>query len=178
MRVKDVGISDIKLLECFNSVDERGSFIKLFNLSEFTAHDMSVDLKEIYYSVSQKNVIRGMHFQLPPYDHVKIVHVVKGCITDVLVDLRKNSKTYKQTFEFILSEEKAEALFIPRGFAHGFRSMKDNTTMIYLVSSEYNRESDSGIAFDSIGYDWQLSDPIISDRDRGFKNLSEFESPF
>jgi len=167
-----------KLMDIFHNGDVRGSFTKIFNAEQFEKLGFQTEYKEIYYSTSQKDVIRGMHFQVPPYDHEKLVHVISGSIIDVLVDLRKESPDFGKCMEFSLSAEKKQALYIPKGFAHGFRSLEDNTMMLYIVSTGYNAQCDKGIAYDSIGYDWGVDNPILSDRDKTFSRLEEFVSPF
>lgn len=178
MEIKEMPLKGAFLLKCFRADDERGSFIKLFNKDEYTRLGIGTVLEEVYYSISQKNVIRGMHFQMPPYDHEKIVHVISGSVIDVIVDLRKESGTYGQYAAVELSENNNLAVFIPRGFAHGFKSTRDNTIMLYQVSSGYNRDCDMGIAYNSFDYDWKVDEPIISQRDKQFIDLSSFSSPF
>lgn len=170
--------SGIKLLEVFHAEDIRGSFTKLYHKPDFDAENIPIYIEEIYYSVSGKDVIRGMHFQVPPADHEKLVSVISGSVVDVVVDLRRDSSSYQKAFEFHLSADKPQALYIPRGFAHGFRSLEENTVMMYMVSSGYIREQDAGIAFDSIDYDWKTDNPVLSKRDRSFPKMREFDSPF
>ena len=119
-----------------------------------------------------------MHFQLPPYQHAKIVFCPHGAILDVIIDLRKDSPTYKQYFHQELSEKNHKAFFIPEGFAHGFKALTENAMTYYLVSSEYHKESDTGIRYDSFGFDWDVKSPIISPRDLSFSSLENFQSPF
>ena len=156
----------------------RGSFVKTFHGTTLDAASCPFTLRESYFSFSKKDVIRGMHFQLPPYHHAKVVFCPVGAIQDVIVDLRKDSPTYKQYFSHVLSEENHKAFYIPEGFAHGFKSLTDGAMTYYLVSSEYERESDTGIRYDSIGLDWGVAEPIISARDLSFISLAEFDSPF
>jgi dTDP-4-dehydrorhamnose 3,5-epimerase/CDP-3, 6-dideoxy-D-glycero-D-glycero-4-hexulose-5-epimerase len=158
--------------------DLRGLFLKTFNQSMFENLGLETLYKERYYSKSHKNVIRGMHFQLPPYDHVKIVNVLQGSILDVAVDLRKTSKAYQKCFSVELNDSDGRFLYIPKGFAHGFKALTDNTIVEYNQTTEYSKESDSGIRWDSFGFDWQISDPVISGRDSQFPLLNDFSSPF
>ncbi len=159
--------------------DERGVFIKTFNDDTFMqAADIGFELKESYFSTSKKGVIRGMHFQLPPYQHSKVVYCPQGAILDVIVDLRKESATYGQYYAHELSAENHKAYFIPEGFAHGFKALTDGAMTYYLVSSGYHKDSDTGILYNSIGYDWRVENPIISGRDLSFGTLAEFDSPF
>lgn len=168
----------VYIIENFYQYDIRGNFIKLYNEDVFREMGLDFELQEIYYSTSQKDVIRGMHFQLPPYEHDKIVHVIKGSVTDVLVDLRKKSPHYKKVLEINLTGNKPRSIFIPKGVAHGFKCLENNTVMLYQVTSGFSPTHDAGIAWDSIGYDWQIADPIISERDSNFISLKEFDSPF
>lgn len=166
------------VLQTINFTDNRGGFQKLFNEEFFSVHGLECDFKEIYYSVNKKNVIRGMHFQTPPYDHVKMVHVSKGRILDVVVDIRKNSESYGKSFSIELDDQKGQYLYIPKGFAHGFKTIEEGSIVNYAQTSCYNKEHDCGIAQDSIGFDWGLDDPIVSGRDLTFPKLIDFNSPF
>lgn len=158
--------------------DTRGRFVKVFHSQEFAARGLEMNFSEEYYSISNKNVIRGMHFQLPPNDHIKMVYCTAGRVMDVVVDLRKKSPTYKEYVVFELSEEKANMVYIPKGMAHGFCVLSDQATMIYKVSTVYAPAYDSGIRWDSLGIDWPIADPVMSSRDQEFLPLDKFESPF
>lgn len=160
------------------STDNRGLFVKTFHDTTLQAAGINFDLKESYFSISKKDVIRGMHFQTPPHQHSKIVFCPQGAILDVIVDLRKNSATYGQYFAHELSQKNHKALYIPEGFAHGFKALSDDAMTYYLVTSEHNKAHDMGIRYDSIGLDWQVEQPIISDRDLSFITLQEFETTF
>lgn len=160
------------------SDDDRGSFIKSFHLPSLQEHGLEFALKESYFSYSHKDVIRGMHFQLPPHDHEKIVFCLQGEILDVVVDLRKNSSTYGSFVSAELSESNHKALLIPKGCAHGFLSLEDKSITYYLVSSAYHKESDTGILYNSFGMNWPVNNPVISGRDLSFEALKDFKSPF
>lgn len=168
--------SQILVLPAF--ADARGSFVKSFNDSLFQSWGIQFQLKESYFSVSAKDVIRGMHFQLPPAQHAKIVFCPFGEILDVVVDLRKTSPNYGQAKAQILSADNHKAFYIPEGFAHGFKALSEGAITYYLVSSEYHQASDTGIAFDSFGFDWACIAPIMSERDQHFIALQDFVSPF
>lgn len=160
-------------------IDVRGRFIKTFHQDIFTANNLNLDWQEEYYSVSHKNVIRGMHFQLPPHDHEKLVYCTTGAVLDVVVDLRKFSPTFKQHILVNLSDEQANMLYIPKGCAHGFKSLQDGTVMMYKVATMYNAAADCGIAWDSCGINWELeSEAVISRRDSEFVMLDNFITPF
>ncbi len=158
--------------------DARGRFVKVFHEQEFTAEGLEHNFAEEYYSVSHKLVIRGMHFQLPPMDHVKMVYCVEGEVMDAVVDLRVDSPTYGQYALFDLSAAKANSIYIPKGMAHGFCVRSDRAVMVYKVSSVYSPEHDSGVLWNSIGIPWPLEQPCISDRDKSLPALSDFKSPF
>jgi dTDP-4-dehydrorhamnose 3,5-epimerase len=178
MTKNETGFDGLYLLETNNFTDNRGSFQKLFNFDFFSENNLDTDFKEFYYSVSAKNVIRGMHFQLPPFDHTKLVYVSKGSILDLVVDLRKQSKTYNQFFSIQLNDLDAYYLYIPKGFAHGFLSLEDGTVANYAQTSCYNKDADCGITYNSFGFDWKIENPIISDRDLTLQTLETFISVF
>lgn len=178
MKKNETPFEGLYVLETVHFQDERGGFQKLFNDDFFKENGLDRDFKEFYYSVNKKNVVRGMHFQLPPFDHTKLVYVSKGRIKDVVVDLRKQSATFGQCFSIELDEDKAQYLYIPKGFAHGFLSLEEGSIVNYAQTSCYSKEHDSGILQSSIGFDWQIENPIVSGRDLTFKTLQEFQSPF
>lgn len=180
MKIEKTALEGVYIINNFVAQDERGTFVKTFNKRNFEHGKIPLEIKESYYSISRKNVIRGMHFQLPPNDHEKLVTVPCGSILDVIVDLRRDSKTYKEFMSVELSAENKKSVFIPKGLAHGFKSKEDNTVTVYFVSTEYDLNSDLGIRFDSFGFDWQTSGMIISSRDREFKSLEDFckKNPF
>src|SRR5690606_4339789 len=161
-----------------NFSDDRGSFVKIFTEPDFLDEHIDFEVRESYYSFSKKNVIRGMHFQMPPNEHSKIVCCPQGAILDVLLDLRKSSATFGHWYSAVLSADNHQALFIPEGFAHGFKSLSDNAMTLYLVSSAYEPSADTGILYNSFGLDWELEHPIVSQRDLSFPSLSLWESPF
>lgn len=169
------GVLEIKLP--FHQ-DERGSFSKVFQNSLWAKESINFHLKETYFSRSAKNVIRGMHFQLPPFQHHKIVYCPYGAILDVVLDLRTESPSFGSCCSTLLSEENNNALFIPEGCAHGLKSLRDDSYTVYLVSSEYHKVSDAGVLWNSFGFDWQCEDPVISTRDQAFSPLPLFKSPF
>jgi len=178
MKIVETSFDGLLILETINFTDKRGSFQKLFNFDFFKENQLDIDFKEFYFSVSQKDVIRGMHFQLPPFDHTKLVYVSRGKILDIVVDLRKTSKTYMQYFSIELNDSDAKSVYIPKGFAHGFLSLEDGSIVNYAQTSCYSKESDCGIAYDSFGFDWKVENPIVSDRDSTFKSMKTFQMSF
>lgn len=180
MTIEKTSLDGVYIINNFNSEDIRGTFVKTFNKNFFEEKYLNLDVRELYYSISNKNVIRGMHFQLPPHDHEKLVFVPVGSIIDVVVDLRKSSSTYKMHTSVELSSENKRSIYIPKGLAHGFKSLTDQTVTVYNVTSEYSRDEDEGIHFNSFGFDWDVNDPIISNRDLNFRSLESFclKNPF
>lgn len=158
--------------------DKRGIFVKVFHRKFFEANNIASDVRESFYSISRKNVIRGMHFQLPPDDHEKFVFCVHGKILDVILDIRKGSPTYGKFYSIELSGRDGLIVYIPKGFAHGFLSLEDNSIVVYMTTKEYSPEKDYGIRWDSFGFNWNVNNPIISPKDRELPLLSEFDSPF
>lgn len=178
MKIIDTSIQGLKILEPKIFEDNRGKFIKTFTDNFFMENDLDISIKETYYSISHKDVIRGMHFQTPPFDHVKLVYVAAGKIVDVVLDIRKNSPTYGNYFQIELSSENGKVLIIPKGLAHGFKSLQDNTNVTYMQTTCYAPNNDGGIRYDSFGFDWECINPQLSQRDLTFKILDEFETPF
>lgn len=178
LKLLDTKINGLKILEPRVFEDRRGKFIKTFNDAFFAEHGFNIQINESYYSISHKGVLRGMHFQAPPHDHLKIVYVPYGKIIDVVLDIRKNSPTYGESFEIELSSDNAKVLIIPKGLAHGFIALEDNTNVTYMQTSGYVPDCDAGIKYDSFGYDWGLTKTEISDRDLEFVTFEKFESPF
>lgn len=158
--------------------DQRGLFVKTFHEDVFREKGLETSFKESFYSVSKKGVLRGMHFQLPPHDHAKLVYVTEGEILDVAVDIRKESPTFRHFFSTNLSSENAKSLYMAKGFAHGFLTLSDTATVVYMTTTVHAPDHDSGIRWDSFGLEWNLifpkSELVISDRDCTFPSLSEF----
>lgn len=180
MTIEKTELEGVYIIDNFVAKDERGTFVKTFNQKEFKDNELEFEIRESYFSISQKDVIRGMHFQMPPNHHQKLVYVAQGSIIDVIVDLRVNSKTYKKSISVELSSKNRKSIFIPKGLAHGFKSMEDNTITVYNVATEYDLKSDQGIKFDSFGFDWQTDEVIMSSRDKEFMTLDRFceNNPF
>ena len=140
----------------------------------FLESNISIDIKETYLSINNQNVIRGMHFQLPPYDMIKMISVIKGSVLDLVIDLRKDSDSYLKLFTIELSAEKNKSLLIPQGIAHGFKTLEPDTIVLYNVTNSYNKQNDISIKYDSINFDWKLNNPILSERDKNGIKLEDF----
>lgn len=164
MTIQETYIEGLLRLETKQFKDHRGTFRNISSIQDI-AKDNGFTINELYYSVSHKNVIRGMHFQIPPFGQDKLIYVAQGKIIDVVLDLREESNTFMKYFEIEISDQNNLALFIPKECAHGFKAMEDNTIMFYAVNSAYNKEAETGIRWDSFGYEWGEEIPIMSDRD-------------
>lgn len=160
--------------------DERGHFFESFNKEVFKNNDLDVEFVQDNQSLSQKNVLRGLHFQRPPFAQGKLIRVIKGSVLDVAVDIRKTSKTYGQHFKLILSEENKIIFYIPPGFAHGFLTLDDNTIFSYKCTNVYNKESEDALFWNDseLGIDWGIKTPILSDKDKAAQSFISFKSPF
>lgn len=179
MILEKTHIEDIILLTPRVYEDDRGYFMEAYNQKK-----VEILIKEQFVqdneSVSQKGVIRGLHFQLPPYAQSKLIRVVKGSILDVAVDLRKDSSTYGQHFKQVLSGENKKQLYIPIGFAHGFLSLEDDTILNYKCSDYYNAGAEASILWNDpeLNIDWGIDEPILAEKDQMAENFVTFENPF
>lgn len=158
--------------------DERGSFVKTFHAGQFRELGLDFEPREEFFSTSAKGVLRGMHFQLPPAAHAKLVYCIVGRVLDVVLDLRKNSPTFGRSCARELTAINRDMFYIPIGFAHGFLALDDGATMVYQISTIHSPEHDAGVRWDSFGFDWPVKKPALSDRDQKFPSLCDFSSPF
>ncbi|MBW3096899.1 dTDP-4-dehydrorhamnose 3,5-epimerase [Pseudohoeflea coraliihabitans] len=163
--------------------DDRGFFSEVYNAARFKANGIRPDFVQDNHSYSQaRGVLRGLHFQLPPFAQDKLVRVVKGAVFDVAVDIRTGSPTFGQWVGRELSAEKWNQLFIPAGYAHGFMTLEPDTEFLYKVSAPYSPEHDRSIRFDdpAIGIDWPISAAqiTVSDKDRRGPLLAEIGTGF
>ena len=178
MKLIETGLADLWVLKPDVLADRRGCFVKTYHANLFTELDLPFTPRESYFSVSAQGVVRGMHFQLPPAAQAKLVYCIAGRVLDVVLDLRRTSASRGQAFARELSAAHRELLFIPIGFAHGFLALEDGSTMVYQTSTVHSPPHDTGIRWDSFGFRWPVSDPILSERDGRFPAWSDFSSPF
>ena len=171
-------LNGIHLIKADAYEDDRGLFMESYHKDSFAELGITDEFVQENHSISALGVIRGMHFQIPPYQHAKVVYVPTGHIIDVVLDIRKESPTYGKFEEFNLSAESGIVLYISPGLAHGFESLEDGSCVTYLQTTAHSPERDSGIRFDSFGKVWQTESPIISERDATFTVFSEYSSPF
>ena len=141
---------------------------------------MDLDFVQDNQSLSKKGVLRGLHFQNPPFAQGKLVRVIKGAVVDVAVDIRKNSPTYGQHFAVELSEENKIVFWIPPGFAHGFVTLKDDTIFTYKCTAIYNKESEGAILWndEDLNIDWKVVSPLVSNKDMVADNFNDLTTQF
>ncbi len=170
MTLEHTSLKDCYILTPNIFGDKRGSFFESFNKKVFySATGLEVDFVQDNQSTSQKGVLRGLHFQKGEFAQAKLVRVIKGSVLDVVVDIRPKSSTFGKQFSMILSEQNHKQVFIPRGFAHGFLVLEDDTIFAYKCDNYYNKTSESGIIYNykTLNIDWQfpIEDLIISEKD-------------
>jgi len=158
--------------------DDRGDFVKVFQASALAAAAVDLGIAELFWSRSGRGVVRGLHFQVPPHAHTKLVSIVSGRALDAVVDLRTDTPTYGTHVTVDLDADAPVAVVVPTGCAHGFQSLADDTVVVYATTTEHAPDADRGIRWDSAGIDWPLPATAVSPRDAAFPALDEFASPF
>ena len=180
MEIKRTKIPGVYDIQCQKLGDTRGAFVKTFHAEIFKKHNLEYDFKESFYSTSRKGVLRGMHFQAPPHEHAKLIYVLEGEILDVALDIRKNSKTYGKYYSVHLSAQNTRALYLAKGIAHGFLTMSESATVIYLTTSVHAPDYDSGILWNSFNFNWPMraESIVTSERDSKHVKLNELKIDF
>jgi dTDP-4-dehydrorhamnose 3,5-epimerase len=160
--------------------DARGYFFESYNETVFKQNGIEANFVQDNQSLSNTGVLRGLHFQAPPFDQGKLVRVINGAVLDVAVDIRKNSSTYGEYVAMELTEENKTMFYIPPGFAHGFLTLRDNTIFSYKCTNVYNKASEGCVLWNDkdININWKISNPILSEKDLVGTPLKEFTSPF
>ncbi|MEO6468983.1 MAG: dTDP-4-dehydrorhamnose 3,5-epimerase family protein [Acidimicrobiia bacterium] len=177
MNAEPTAIAGCAVLPLFHHADDRGEFVKVFQASAAVAFE-STAIAELFWSRSGRGVVRGLHFQVPPHAHHKLVTIITGSALDVVVDVRVGSRTYGTTVTIPLDAGTPTAVTVPMGCAHGFQATAEDTVIVYATSTEHAPNADRGIRWDSIGVDWPIAEIVVSDRDAAFPSLGEFDSPF
>ncbi len=160
--------------------DDRGHFFESWSKDSFAKNELDLDFVQDNQSLSSKSVLRGLHFQNPPYAQGKLVRVIKGSVLDVAVDIRKDSPTYGQHFSIQLSEKNKKIFWIPPGFAHGFVTLEDDTIFTYKCTGVYNKESEGALLWSDkdLNIDWGVENPLVSEKDLVAGSFNNFESNF
>ena len=175
-------IPDVYIIEPSVFGDERGYFLESFNLEKFEENVYPIKFVQDNESKSSKGVLRGLHFQKPPFEQAKLVRCIKGKVIDVAMDIRKGSPNYGKHVAIELSGENKRQLFVPRGFAHGFAVLSESAVFAYKVDNTYAPEFDAGIRFDdpTLNIDWGLTNEevLLSQKDKNLIFFKDFDSPF
>lgn len=182
MNVIKTTVEGVVILEPRVFGDDRGYFFESFSQREFDEKVRPVKFVQDNESMSSYGVMRGLHFQCPPFSQSKLVRCVKGAVLDVAVDIRKGSPTYGQHVAVVLTEENHRQFFVPRGFAHGFAVLSDSAVFQYKCDNFYEPQADGGISIvdDSLGIDWKIDSEkaLLSEKDTKHDHLKNFDSPF
>lgn len=179
MKIEKTFMKDLLVISPIVYTDERGYFFESYNKKKLEKI-LNLDFVQDNESRSQKGVLRGLHFQEPPYAQGKLVRVITGSVLDVVVDLRRDSNTYGEHYKHILTEENKEQLFIPKGFAHGFLVLENQTIFSYKCTNYYHHESEVAISWNdpTLNIDWQIDAPIISKKDQNALSFNDYKTPF
>ena len=175
-------ISDVYIIEPSVFGDDRGYFLESFNLEKFKENVFPIKFVQDNESKSSKGVLRGLHFQKPPFNQAKLVRCIEGRVMDVAVDIRKGSPTFGKHVSVELSGDNKRQLFVPRGFAHGFSVLSESAIFSYKVDNTYAPDSDSGIRYDDkeLNIDWGLTEEEVqlSEKDQNLPLFKDLNSPF
>jgi dTDP-4-dehydrorhamnose 3,5-epimerase len=170
------------VVEIFPKVfeDSRGVFLETYRANALAEVGITDDFVQDNQSISKKEVLRGLHYQKPPHAQAKLVSVFCGRVLDVIVDIRKDSRTFGQYLKCELTSEKHNILYIPAGFAHGFLTLEEGTVFQYKCSNYYNKESEGGLLWNdpALGIEWGIENPLVSEKDEILPTLAQLESPF
>lgn len=180
MEIIKTAIKDLLIIKPEVYRDERGYFFESFNEMKFLDANLKATFVQDNESLSQKGVVRGLHFQKPPFAQGKLVRVIKGSVLDLAVDLRKQSPTYGHWEAVVLSEQNKWMYWIPEGFAHGFATLEDNTIFSYKCTNVYNKESEGSIIWNDadLNIEWNIEHPLLSEKDKNSPSFKDFISPF
>lgn len=180
MEIVETGIPDLLIVKPAVFEDHRGYFFESYNKEKFLQNGIDQNFVQDNESKSAKNVLRGLHFQKPPFAQGKLVRVMKGAVLDVAVDIRKMSPTYGKWASIVLTESNKWMYWIPPGFAHGFVTLQDDTVFFYKCTNIYNKASEGSIRWNDpdLNIDWGVTEPLLSDKDREAPLFREFISPF
>lgn len=180
MEVVETKLKGVLVLKPKIFEDARGHFFESYNKTLFENAGLNLNFVQDNQSLSQKGVLRGLHFQNPPHAQGKLVRVITGAVFDVAVDIRKGSPTYGHWFGQELNDKNKWMMYIPEGFAHGFATLENNTIFAYKCTNYYNKPSEDCLLWNDpdIGISWGLSDPLLSEKDLQGKRIKDFVSSF
>ncbi len=176
MIFKETPLKGAYLIELEKRGDGRGFFARFFCQKEFSEHNLEANFVQVNNSLSAlKGTLRGMHYQLPPYQEVKLVRCIKGALFDVILDLRQDSPTFGKSFGHELTEENRTMMYVPKGFAHGFVTTTEDTEVLYMVSAFYAPEHERGIRFNDPAFsiDWPIEPTTVSEKDQSHPDFDQ-----
>ena len=181
MHCVDTALDGVKVIEPDVIADQRGWFMESYSAWKMKDMGISIEFVQDNHSYSsQKGIVRGLHFQNEPMAQSKLVRCIYGSVMDYAVDIRKGSPSYRKWISIELSSANRKMLFIPKGFAHGFQTMEDNTEILYKVDNFYSKTHDRAIRYDDpqIGIKWSIQEPFLSDKDALAPYLSDSDCNF
>lgn len=180
MNTQQASIDDLIVITPSIFGDERGAFFESWNRKSYTEKGIDADFVQDNQSISKKGVLRGLHFQKPPYAQGKLVRVIKGSVLDVAVDIRKGSPTYGKYQSIVLSESNQKQFWIPAGFAHGFISLEDDTIFCYKCTNYYHKDAEASLMWNDpdLNIDWGKIEVLLSEKDALAEAFTTFDSPF
>ena len=180
MQIKKTEFKGLLIIQPDVYTDDRGYFTEWYNQKTFKDILPPESFVQDNESLSRKHVLRGLHFQHPPYAQAKLLRVIHGSILDVVVDLRKEEPTFGKHFSYTLTSESKELLFIPEGFAHGFLSLEDQTLIQYKCSDFYQKSAEDALRWNDpdLKINWEIDSPLLSEKDQNANLFRNFESPF
>lgn len=178
--VEETGIEGLVVVKPKVFRDPRGFFMETFRSDSFRSLGLPGEFLQDNLSKSSKGIVRGLHFQAPPFDQGKLVTAIQGTVLDVVVDIRKNSPTYGQHKTFLLTAEEPVFVFVPSGFAHGFSVLSDIALFHYKCTNVYDKASEGGVLWNDpdLAIDWQVAEALVSDKDQVLPRFRDLMSPF
>ena len=180
MQIIPTEIPDVLIIKPQVFTDQRGYFFESYNKEKFLANGIDWTFVQDNESKSQKGVLRGLHFQKPPYEQGKLVRVLRGAVLDVALDIREGSPWYGKWVSLVLSEHNKWMYWIPPGFAHGFLTLEDETVFFYKCTNFYNKQSEGAIRWNDpdLNIVWNIDNPILSEKDKTAPLFGEYKTPF
>lgn len=180
MKVIPTNLTGLFVIQPSVFEDPRGYFFESYNKEVFFRHGITTEFIQDNQSLSQKGVLRGLHFQNPPFAQAKLVRVITGSVLDVAVDIRRESSTYGQHYAAVLTAAERNMLYVPEGFAHGFLVLENNTIFSYKCSGVYKKEAEDAISWSdpTLNIKWGIDNPTLSEKDKSAKRFVDFVSKF
>jgi dTDP-4-dehydrorhamnose 3,5-epimerase/CDP-3, 6-dideoxy-D-glycero-D-glycero-4-hexulose-5-epimerase len=174
MEIINTHLPDLYVINKDIFKDTRGKYVKTFYSPLLEANNLLSIFKENAFVTSKKNVLRGLHFQLPPYESCKLIHVIEGSILDVVININKNSHFFGSVFAYELSSKNNKSLYVGSQYAHGFLTLSKQSIVSYMSTNTFNPKYERGVKWDSFGFDWKVENPILSEKDQKLPHFGEW----